>query len=193
MKFITFASSFIGAAVLMASTAVADVDFMMSPGSNTCFAKGETVQFVFECDDHERLYADLYRSNGRRVQSVRKFNIQYSHGDDCSLEWVVDRNLSNGRYFLEVCSEDSDDEDDFSDDDDCSRSFTFEVTSSNRGSSGSTRGNRISRQRHHVRSLDMANAYATGKEHLKERQSEGSKGDIDTKETVEGVDDGEEA
>ncbi|KAI8372311.1 hypothetical protein EDC96DRAFT_606234 [Choanephora cucurbitarum] len=131
MKFSTFATSFVAAAAFFASSALArdNDDIMYSLEKNDCFTKGETVQFVFECDRDERLYADLYYANGRRVQSLHHFKVQYSHNDQCYLEWVVDKKLRDGRYFMEVCSQDSDSDDDFSSDDECSKSYSFDVVS----------------------------------------------------------------
>ncbi|KAI8367288.1 hypothetical protein BD560DRAFT_447686 [Blakeslea trispora] len=133
MKFSAIATSFVAAATFFSSFAFANSDHMYSLENDDCFTQGESVQFVFECDRQERLYADLYYASGRRVQSLHHFNVQYSRDDECFLEWTVDRNLKNGRYFMEVCIQDSDSDDDFSSDDDCSRSSLFQVGGSQRG------------------------------------------------------------
>lgn len=53
---------------MFASKAVADVDFFDYPAPNAVFRTGKTVQFVVDdmpSDGDDRVYADLFTSDGR--------------------------------------------------------------------------------------------------------------------------------
>ncbi|KAG2192880.1 hypothetical protein INT46_004361 [Mucor plumbeus] len=125
MKFSAFTSTLISAALLFASKAVADVDYFDWPSPNTSFRTGTSIQFVVDDmpdgDDHERVYADLYRENGSFVKTIRSWNSNNVDDDEFAFTWYVDRNLKSGRYFVEIFAED--------DDDDISRSFIFDIIS----------------------------------------------------------------
>ncbi|CEP17366.1 hypothetical protein [Parasitella parasitica] len=126
MKFSTFASTFIGAAFLFASKAVADVDYFDWPSPNTVFRTGTSIQFVVDempdGDDDERVYANLYRENGSFVKTIRSWDSDDVDDDEFAFTWYVDRNLRSGRYFVEIFADDDDD-------DDISRSFIFDIVS----------------------------------------------------------------
>lgn len=68
-QFSTFASTVVGAALFFASKVVADVDYFDWPAPNAVFRTGTSIQFVVDempdGDDDERVYANLYRENGR--------------------------------------------------------------------------------------------------------------------------------
>ncbi|CAO3646299.1 unnamed protein product [Mucor fragilis] len=135
MKFSTFASTMIGAALLFASKAVADVDYFDWPSPNAVFRTGTSIQFVVDempdGDDDERVYANLYRENGSFVKTIRSWDGDNVDDDEFAFTWYVDRNLRSGRYFVEIFAED--------DDDDVSRSFIFEIASSSPTTSSPSR------------------------------------------------------
>jgi hypothetical protein len=54
--------------------------------------------------------------------------------DEFYFSWTVDQTTSSGRYFVEICSED--------DDDDVARSFVFEISDSCSTSGGRNGGGR---------------------------------------------------
>ncbi|KAL9557111.1 hypothetical protein MBANPS3_001529 [Mucor bainieri] len=124
MKFSTFASTIIGAALLFASKAVADVDYFDWPSPNAVFRTGTSIQFVVDempdGDDDERVFANLYRENGSFVKTIRSWDSDNVDDDEFAFTWFVDCNLRSGRYFVEIFADDDDD-------DDVSRSFIFEI------------------------------------------------------------------
>lgn len=71
------------------------------------------------------------------VRTIRSWFNDEVDGDDYAFSWPVDQNLSSGRYYVEICTDDRDD---------ISRSFIFELDSNrgtaNKGSNGNSRGNR---------------------------------------------------
>lgn len=66
------------------------------------------------------------------VKTIRSWSHDVADDDDFAFTYCLDRNLRLGRYFVEIFSEDDDD-------DDVARSFIFEVTGSNRGGRYPTR------------------------------------------------------